>query len=233
MVRIVVPMPAAGTIVVAVGRQHFAVVVADRLYHGHDALGRLTQGTHDKIVLHRILPLVLATAGFAFLPPDGRPTTGDLRAVAESIKRPADLDVAAIADRFKHRFLEIVRACRREMTADQLDKAKIDVFVAVVRKGEASVARLRLTDDQEFIENPPLSAPSSLETFYSGGRYADDAEVYGDRFANGPGLARHLKRVVADGIAAEAALNGGSNLEVGGGIDIAIVDKTGARFIPA
>ena len=75
-----------------------------------------------------------------------------------------------------------------------------------------------------------MAFPHSLATFYTTGRYGDAARRFANDISDKDRLARHVWAVIYRGIQEEARLNGGTNLQAGGGIDVIIVDANGARM---
>jgi hypothetical protein len=223
----------SGTIVFAVRRPSFAVLAADQQWHGFDAAGQPLTGTHPKVVLHPTLPLAFATAGFAFLPAGGVPVTRYLVEVVEDITEPGQLHPPELAQRLAGRLHPLVIQARRApfRPEDEM-KRKLDVLIALVREGQAELGRLRLDENARWeVRGEFLSAPDSLKTLYTTGRYAIDAHLYGDAISEPLALAQHLAGVIGEGIEAEAVQYGGRNRECGGGIDVILIDPTGARAV--
>jgi len=226
------------TITITIKRPSFVVLATDRLYHGYAQLGTESSmqpvplGQHDKIALHASLPISCATAGFASF--DGRETTSYIQEVIDEFTHPSEISMSFHVQRFKEQLRPLVlKNLQDPMLLPDPNRNKLDVFIALVSDGQAQLARLRLADSVEFKkDNNFFGAPRELAQFYTTGQYANDSWVYGDRLNNPSEIAQHLRRVISQGIQFEASLwPDGQNRLVGGGIDVAIVDNDGARWL--
>ena len=224
-------------IVIAVRREPWIVVAADRYELSFAAGSVFHEDTQTKIILHPQQPFGFVTAGIYALPDSrsGRDldtTTWLERSLAE-FSQPAGFRLDNISARLANRFHPLVRAKIRDMPPNEPEeKKRFDVIIGYVRGTTAEMGRLRITDKVETTTLEKYhEAPPSLKEFYSSGQYASPAAIYGDRLTESTSLANYLRRVVQEGIAAEAQLNGGTNKEVGTAVDVAIIGPKNARLV--
>ena len=243
-----------GTILLAIKRSRFAVLAADRIYGsgteetpaGKGCLVSLFQGpataaarkgVHTKIVLHRTLPLALASTGLAELPERGRriPTSRYLREIAAEVQDSSFLRESFVVPRLIERIEPLVRTVRQTVS-DPRKGTKFKVVIAVILARESGIVlnTLGMADTTEWVDGRHyLGHPGGpFDAFYSTGRYAREADLFeGPEPDNPAALTAHARRVIMDGIEFEASLYDGQNREVGGGVDVALVDFNGARFV--
>jgi hypothetical protein len=223
-----------GTVVFGIRKDGFVVLGVDSLSSAYVG-GVLTPvEPARKVVLHPSLPLALATAGFARLPLNsgGRPLGEYLTEIVNGVTDPSQLTIQALFDRL------MLRLCPLVLQARQLPNLsmpaplqKLDVFIALVRDGQAELAQVRMAGEITRQEKPAvLTPPECLNTFYSSGAYQNDAFLFGEAINNADELAAHVEQVLEQGIDHEAALNGGQNRAVSRPVQVAIVEARGARL---
>lgn len=219
------------TIVAAAQRPTFVAIAADQLWHGVSG-GAQVEGHHCKIILHETLPLAVATAGFAFLGSSNTQTQDLVRSVIASL---STVDPDVVARLLESSFRDLVQDQRIAAIAAGADPAmaKLDLFVGTFSDQKSRIERLRFhADKMDRVSSTEfLSAVDSIRPFYSSGKYASDSMLFGDSETSERRLGEHLRRLLRDGIGAEAALHGGRNRQVGGNVDVAIVNADGARFL--
>jgi hypothetical protein len=226
-----------GTIVAATTRKDFGIIAADRMWHDPDSG---VTGTHRKIVLHPYLPVAIATMGRVRVPVPWHPTNRGrirmnafIKLIFAEIDRLDSTTIEFIKEKVKNLILPGVLRDRAEAeTAEAAEK--ICVLLPIVMHFEISshLYAIGLFDEMKFeIHESTISNPPCLDDLY----LKHDRDTYGyylgAGFESPSRIADRLKRSIEKGISAEADLNGGTNRLVGGGVDVAIVDERGARFL--
>jgi hypothetical protein len=220
------------TILIAAERESFCVMAADRMWQVYDAAGIDFRETRQKIVLHPTLPLAMCSGGFGSLPPGGKLLPTLLEEIMATITRPSELTVGGILRRAEDRLRPLVQEALADPSRlrhhDQLT-----VIVALVRGRRAEIGRLNIAErvSRSVDLQGTISTPPTLEEFYTTGRNANWDVLFGAPIRDPSRLASHLRVAIENGVEAERALNAGVNRETGGGVDVALVDASGARFV--
>lgn len=227
------PLLLSGTIIMGIQRPSFVVLGADQLEHGHDAFGRPYEAFNRKIVLHPKLPLALATAGYANFSTQ-RKTIEHLEEVIGRISESVDLTLEHLRSELVDELhanvlLRLNDASGRPGFDSNLEK--LDVFIALVNRHQASFGLLRLTHEVQFTSSTggQIGAPSLIGPFLSQGRYADEGVLFGDNYQDSDSLACHVHRVLSEAIGVAVLLESPVRT-IGGNVDIVIVDAEGARI---
>jgi hypothetical protein len=230
-----------GTIAIGIQRQGVVVLAADRRWHR----GRAQFGSHDKYAIHSTLPLAVVHGGIGEFPNPRRSSNDLVKTVLSNIAPTTALSGAEFRERFSavfHSAVLQVRADNRAFHAGKLSPermnellktAMVTIFVGYVLNGSARLAVIAIGDHVDLYDNAAgaLTSPNSLTAFFSTGRYSNEEGLYGPQVQDRHGLVGRARGVVDAGIAEEARLNGGRNIEVGDGIDVIVVEATGARRV--
>jgi hypothetical protein len=242
-----------GTIMMAVLRPQFVVLGADRQRHRDDGSGRpVPEGTNPKFALHDTFPLAVVHGGLAELRVPGSRLAnvndlvkGAMRAVsADQLDPDNPGPLARVFDSILSSFVRETRAAYREdlrrrsvvppASEDIMSEANLKLLAGFVARDRACLMQIVIDDVVRTSVVPgDLAAPHELATFYSTGPYTEDARVFGDGINDPRGLADHIKAVIEAGFAEEARMNGGRNIKVGGGVDVVLVNRAGARLVPS
>jgi hypothetical protein len=236
-----------GTIIIGVHRPTFIVMAADRLWHGYGPGSSPITGTQQKYVLHQGRPLAIVHSGLATLP-QNRYTNAVVQRVVEQLAAPEQLELGSLVGRFRAALGQPVQEARAELLtalrqqaappsleAQIMGMSRVRLLIAFARDRLMYFGQLEVIGTQpqpHETKGEVLSAPDSLKTFYSMGKYKDDVFLFGRTISDAVALAHHLRAVVEDGIRAEARMYGGQNRQVGGGVDTILVDGNGARLVP-
>jgi hypothetical protein len=240
-----------GTIILGAPRSDFVVVGADRLWT--NALAKpgdppwKRQGPQGKIALHPTLPLAIATAGLATLDAE-QDTVSYIRELITPLDvSRLDLDtiVELLRPHLHEKILALRNSARRALAANpadadakiRLQAARQTLVIAYVTAGRASLGWVQVDDEWKAKrETPPHGAvawPTSLDHFYRTGPFASTAKLFGHAITDRAGLVQHVRHVIEAGIREEARLHQGQNRQVGGPVDVVLVDAKGARCVPA
>jgi len=224
------------TILIGTTRRDFAVLAADRLWWGVDAEGRRGEGHRRKVVVHPTLPLAMGSAGIGVLPLGGPDTASYLEEIVAGIDATSDLTPTGLKRRVEKRLLPLVRQVLADPRLPRGGPAKneLAVVLATALRGRPRLGRLLMADRAEWETAPAtIDAPASLRRFYTSAPYATGDDLFGARYKDAVDVVAHLRQVVERGIEAERRLHGGQNLEVGGAVDVVLVDASGATLNPA
>jgi hypothetical protein len=244
------PTLRTGTIVMGVPRSAFVVLGADRLWT--NALPKPEdppwerQGRQRKIALHGSLPLAVAAAGLATLGSE-RGTVDYIRELITPLDK-SSLDFDTIVDRLRalHGKLRAVRdPAKRALASNPADAAaklrlkvaRLTLVVAYVTAGRATLGWVQVDDEwtakRVAAPHGAVAWPDSLDRFYRNGPFAGGANLFGYPVQEPAKLVEHVRRVIRAGIQEEARLNHGRNRQVGGPVDVVLIDAKGARCVPA
>jgi hypothetical protein len=214
-----------GTIVLALRRPTFAVIAADRRFTVDDG----SHGEHTKLVMHASLPFACATGGIAHFA--GLPTTEHIQAILDGFLGVGGVPTFnEVAMRFSQHFAPLL-APLLQSPPPGVDPAhlRVEVAMARVQAGVAEIADYVLTDHPSLSVGGQgfIKPPAGLATFYTPPAWTT-AQLRGSPTATAPELALHARNVLEAGIAADATAHNGQNAECGGGVDVLVVDGTGA-----
>lgn len=237
-------LPGVGTITMAVRRPTFVVLGADRLAYQRDSAGGITKRTtHAKFALHPTLPIGIVHSGLGSVAPGPRQTNPVVTQVLAQI-RSEQLNPTDLVRAFSLALEGPVRQARADIRkfltgspASVSDKimaeSHLTLLVGFVAGGNAVLLAIKIEDSTTHaVEGSHLGAPPTLARFYESGKYQADADVFGKAITDSKALASHVRSVIADGIREDARLNNGKNNVVGGGIDVVVVDASGAKLQP-
>jgi hypothetical protein len=227
------------------------VIGADRLWT--DALAKPgdppweRRGAQGKIAVHPSLPLAIGVAGLATLDAE-RDSVSYVRELITPLGA-SDLTFDTIAELLRQRLHGKIRAlrdaARRALAVNPADAearirlkvARQTLLIAYVADGRASLGWVQVDDEWKGKrETPPLGAvawPDSLDRFYRNAPWASASELFGYAITDRAGLVQHVRRVITAGIREDARLNRGKNRDIGGPVDVVLVDARGARCVPA
>jgi hypothetical protein len=200
------------TIILSTTRQGFAVLAADRLHGG----GR--PGFRPKVVLHRSLQLAFAVGGLMYLPVNGRfeDATTHLHEFCDTITSPDELVVSDLAERLRVLF----------QPSMELEKDKVQVFIALVNDGEADVgaqwvSASHIMDDPThfYPDCTRYLIPNHLHDFYRTGSHLNAMNE--SAITSLWEVGRLAREAVQAGIDQEH--NEGKHTTIGGPIDVVAV----------
>jgi len=245
------PTLRTGTIIMGVPRSAFVVLGADRLWT--NALPKpedppsKQRGRQGKIALHGSLPLAVAAAGLATLGSE-QDTVDYTRELITRLDK-SSLNFDTIVERLRAHLHEKVQAVRdpakRALATNPADAearirlkvARLTLVVAYVVAGRATLGWIQLDDEwkakRESAPQGAVAWPDSLDRFYTKGPFAGGANLFGYSIQEPAKLVEHVRRVIQAGIHEEARLNHGRNRQVGGPVDVVLIDTKGARCIPS
>jgi hypothetical protein len=235
------PLPRVGTITMGVWRPTFVVLGADRLAYQRDSAGGIAnRKTHSKFAVHPTLPLGVVHSGLGSVPPGPRDTNEAVREALERIQSQqltrADLVTAFVGAlegpvrQARADIRKILAGSTPSVPKEILDESHLTLLVGFVANGSAVLLTIEIRDSSTDTQANHFGAPQTLAPFYSSGKYQADADLFGAGITGADALAGHVRTVIVDGIREDARLNKGQNNVVGGGIDIVVVDATGARL---
>jgi len=245
------PALRTGTIIMGVPRSAFVVLGADRLWT--NALPKPEdppwerRGRQGKIALHGSLPLAVAAAGLATLGSE-RDTVDYIRELITPLDK-SSLNFDTIVERLRAYLHEKVQAVRdpakRALATNPADAeakmrlkvARLTLVVAYVEAGRATLGWAQLDDEwkakRESAPHGAVAWPDSLDRFYTKGPFAGGASLFGYSVQEPAKLVEHVRRVIQAGIHEEARLTHGRNRQVGGPVDVVLIDAKGARCVPS
>lgn len=206
------------TIILSTQRDGFAVLAADRLHGG----GR--PDYRPKVVRHPSLPLAFAVGGLMVFPVGSRyeNATTHLKEIADTITSPSELVLSRIAERVRLLF----------QPSMDLERDKVQVFIALVKDGKSDVGVQRVSDARipddrtRFIPGcGHYIIPECLWDFYRKGSHLD---AMNNQTVNEPReVGRLAREAIQAGIDQERALHeDGKNKVIGGDIDVVVVTAT-------
>ena len=119
----------------------------------------------------------------------------------------------------------------------RLKVARLTLVVAYVEAGRATLGWAQLDDEwnakRESAPHGAVAWPDSLDRFYTKGPFAGGANLFGYSVQEPAKLVEHVRRVIQAGIHEKAWLNHGRNRQVGGPVDVVLIDAKGARCVPS
>jgi hypothetical protein len=214
-----------GTIVLALRRPAFAVIAADRRFTVDDG----SHGEHPKVVMHATLPFACATGGIAHFA--GLATTEHIQNILDGFHGNGGVPTfSEVAMRFSHHFAPLLAPFLQSPPPGvDLVRIRLEVAMARVEAGVAEIADYVLTDQPNVSLGSQgfIRPPAGLATFYTPPAWTA-AQLRGSPTATAPELALHARNVLEAGIAADAEAHNGQNAECGGGVDVVVVNGTGA-----
>ena len=211
-----------------------------------DEKGPTSTAEHPKIVIHSALPMAVAASGIAFVNVGTfrDPTTTYVAHAMEKLVDARTLNLAVAQSLLTSELQPILRAAN----AYTPDKApppdqRFDCFIVLWDGLAARVGHLGITalsakmEMQRSPADPPFfSAVDTVIDFFKTGpghRYRSDAELEGRQFLKEPkALGRHARALLEGAIRAEAkAYKDRRNHEIGGHVDVVIVDANGVTNV--
>lgn len=213
----------------------FAVLGADRHVPGVGTSGEQIPMSLLKLFVHPRLPLAVAAAGMGAFQLERRArfqstTTEIIEAVLMNVP-PRELSIERVVDKLVKKFLRLVVASRKDPRWSLLGVQGVDFMIAMMTTAGPRVSILRITNRVENFSGPgeAILRPPCLEAFYATGTYAPDGDAARTQLAPGPACER-AKTAIDEGIAAERQLHA-EPMHAGRPIDVAMIDKLGARMV--
>ena len=203
-------------IVVRVG--DYCIAGADRLWESHID-GQYACGLHAKLFLANSRPLAIVNTGIGGI---GKYVTGD---VIEDRLRRIDRQLAdSFASDLAAEFLAVTKEARRIPNATV---STIRFFALTYEDGAAQVLECAVTDHVEITKVPGGITPGS--DLVGGFLRSKESQLRGDGSTSAVGHAETIASLMGEAIELERSAVG-TNQTIGGGIDVAIIDRTNARL---
>jgi hypothetical protein len=231
-----------GTFLVGFRRTNYVVIAADRLAVAQVPGGDPVVKFFNKIVIHPELPLAISVAGLGTFD-DGSPAESDgipaqelIRQAFDLIKKPEHLDFNSISRCVGHSVLPFVQK-QRNLNKQQ-GKSSLDsttLMVATCREGFTALFSLRLGETTQ-VESPVkgirmrLLPTKASKTYFAEMQRSRKDFLLGEEARSREKLAAHARALIQIGIDCAREAHGGENRECGGEVDVAIIDRDGARF---
>jgi hypothetical protein len=139
---------------------------------------------------------------------------------------PAAVSFAALFPRLVRELHDPVRVSIAHASPN-MPPPKLDLWTAI----GAEIRLLRLTPEDQYgsIDRALISHPNHLDAFYKAGRHAETPNpIFCEGLDSPDDVAREVRRCVQDGVEEEARIAAGRPT-CGGGVEVAIIDATGAR----
>jgi hypothetical protein len=215
-------------------RNESAVVLAASRFDADS--GAAPEETECRIALHPTLPLAVAISGLRQLrdPRSGRSidTIEMTRRVVEDVGQANDLELGRLSTRLANRLHPLVREALRSTGSTSDPLAGVTLLIGYVHGLAAGMGLVRLG---QRVDARPLETyiehPDTLRSVYSSGPDRDPSALFGLSLRDSTVVAHHLRRVLADGIAYEAAVVDRSNSGCGTHVDVVVVNARGARLV--
>ena len=224
------------TLTISVQHPTFVLLSSERLQHRVDSLTTETvigppASYSRKVVIHESLPLAFATAGLGEL--GGRSTTTLLAEFAETLSSPSELVGVEVGKRLVTHFGPLVQGELARAGVPSGSPLKLDVHVGLYgATPELYFVHITVDSATSTKTTGQVGCPTTVKRFFQSTKYRNDIEIFGKPQIGANRLAEQLRKLFAEAIAFEKKASGGSNREIGGAVDIALVDKSGARFLP-
>ncbi len=113
--------------------------------------------------------------------------------------------------------------------AELLERVRVDVTFGGFVANEAVLVSYRI--DQGLSSTRSIGAlhpPHTVKDFCTTGRYATEEQRFGHSLQGPDAVAAHVHDLLQECIAEECRRNG-RNIKIGGGVDVVLVERTGAR----
>jgi hypothetical protein len=237
-----------GTIILVLPRRDFIVVAADRMCVQVEPPNPPVTSQVTKIVCHPRLPLAVAIGGVANVEmgayPDklpGRSGEGTVFALIEQafgeITAPGELRFERLLKLVRARVVPHVQNAQK-FARDETPGSDPMTFLNVcsARWGKPDYHQIMIKNNVMFRDlSPPnygtLSGADEMEGFLKAHLGGDVARIYARDESSPDELAAHAVEVIAAAVEWEKAVKKGEDLHCGGGVDVALVDERGARFV--
>jgi hypothetical protein len=181
--------------------------------------------------MHPKLPLAMASAGIAFLPQKGgKPISEYMTEVGEAITQDLFFNFTTVAKLLEKPLVPLVMAAREGQSAEAKTLLRLEIVFALVEGGQPVVGTLEIADEPTWKawEEPYVSSPHSLKAFWAD-RCPKPSDYLGPAPNNALALAAHARKLLEEAIRHEATLP--VDREIGGPVDVAVVDAGGARWV--
>lgn len=192
--------------------------------------------SHRKIFVHPRLALAVAAAGMGAFqvkpPPALQPTTTEIIESVLTNLQTRRLNIERVSDRLVAKFHRLVESSRNDPRWSAFGVEGVDLVIVLMSSAGARVCLLRITDKVEAFsgKNAAIMRPPCLEDFYSTGRFAPEGDGYGREPNTAEAICERARTAIEEGISAESTLHA-APMHAGPPVDVALVDKDGARFV--
>jgi hypothetical protein len=225
--------PRYGTVVFAVRRERFAILAADQLCHG---IG-LEPTLRRKIVTHPSLPIAIAVAGYEKLPvDDGQPVPNHVKEALDSLGPCEHLTLDSVRTALEHRLKEFAAQAFEQRFESDGDSAQCNLTIALMEGQFAKLAKLVFTKGDPGFDASMcefILPPVHILKYLQGIDNDRIDELFGKDLGDPDLLIERVRSTIEELISVDEQREKTERCErdIGGPIDIAIVDREGARLV--